>query len=111
MTLKLSGLKDTLAVLKNDLDAETDKLVARVQSARTRGMNAFKSAHGILDEAESAVKEVEDFAKSLEGSNGGPPLDGASGSVTPSTAAAVNQSQPVEPAASWSGAGPKPAGP
>lgn len=77
MTPNIKGLSSALAKMKHDLDTEAGKLITKVESAGARGLAAIKSGHIVVDNAMEAVKEVEDFAKSLEGANGGPTLDGS----------------------------------
>lgn len=97
MTPNIKGLSSALAKMKFDLDSEAGKLIAKVEGAGARGLAAIKQGHAVVDAALKDVQEVEDFAKSLVGHNGGDPIsDGSQGS---STASGTDG----EPGKSWAG--------
>lgn len=96
MTPNIKGLSSALAKMKHDLDTEAGKLISKVEDAGARGLAAIKQGHAVVDAALADVKEVEDFAKSLIGANGGPTLDGSQ----ESSAASGTEG---EPGKSWAG--------
>lgn len=102
MTPNIKGLSSALAKMKHDLDTEAGKLIAKVEGAGARGLAAIKQGHAVVDAALADVKEVEDFAKSLVGHNGGDPIsDGSQESST-------NSGHDGEPGKSWAGGAEKP---
>ncbi|WLA80287.1 hypothetical protein [Bradyrhizobium elkanii] len=89
---KVQGVASAMAKLQHKLDDRAEKLLKRVEAAAVRGDAAFEKAHKKLDGDEQAVADVEQFIASLEGSNGGDPLDD---SLQPS------DQEPQQPQAGW----------
>lgn len=75
LTPKLAGLSSALAKLKHAVEVDADKLTARIEGASALSAAAFQKAHQVINATEQGVSEIEDFIKSLEGSNGGPLQD------------------------------------
>ena len=87
MTLKmpnLSGVKDAVRKMVDEIEEDSRKFIEVDIPAVLAHKNAtFENARTtILDGAKQNVSEVrqfiDDFAKELEGHNGGPTLDGSS---------------------------------
>lgn len=91
MTPKLAGLAQAMGVFKNDIEAQSEKLLARIETAASRSKGAFAKAHGIMDEAAKGLDDVETFIASLEGANGGPTLSGSAASQEPSQGIAQSE--------------------
>jgi hypothetical protein len=89
---KVQGVASAMAKLQHKLDDRAEKLLKRVEAADVRGDAAFEKAHKKLDGDEQAVADVEQFIASLEGSNGGDPLDDS---------APHSDQDPQQPQAGW----------
>jgi hypothetical protein len=79
MTPKLAGLATSLATLRHSLEGQAADLMSRADAVNARIATAMTKAKAQMAATEQAAADIEDFANSLEGSNGGPILDGSSG--------------------------------
>lgn len=78
MTPKLAGLSTALATLRDSLEGQAAALVDRANVANDRMKAAMTKATAQMAATEQAVADIETFANSLEGSNGGPSLSDSS---------------------------------
>jgi hypothetical protein len=78
MTPKLAGLSTALATLRDSLEGQASALVDRATVAEARMKTAMTKATAQMAATEQAVADIEAFANSLEGSNGGPSLSDSS---------------------------------
>lgn len=78
MTPKLAGLSSALATLRDSLEGQAASLVDRADAANNRMKAAMAKATAQMAATEQAVADIEAFANSLEGANGGPSLSGSS---------------------------------
>lgn len=88
MTPKLRGALQALEMLKHDAESDADEIVARIGDLQTRRKAAKAKTHGALDQTANSLGDIEEFVGALEGSNGGPPLEGSSESSVDSGSAA-----------------------
>lgn len=88
MTPKLAGLSTALATLQHGLEDQASKLLDRVNAVNVRTAAAMAKANAQMAATEQAAADIEAFANSLEGSNGGPTL-------SDSSATSAAQSQPT----------------
>lgn len=72
MTPKLRGVRSSLDKLKHALEADADKLAARIEGADVRRASVFEASHGAVATVERDLKDVEELLNDLEKSNGGP---------------------------------------
>jgi hypothetical protein len=79
MTPKLAGLSNALATLQHGLEDQAAKLLDRVNAVNARTAAALAKANTQMAATEQAAADIEAFANSLEGSNGGPTLSDSSG--------------------------------
>jgi hypothetical protein len=86
MTPKLAGLSTALATLRHSLEVQASDLMTRADVVNARISVAMTKAKAQMTVTEQAATDIEDFANSLEGSNGGPTLSDSS--------AISDQSQP-----------------
>lgn len=89
MTPKLAGLSTALATLQHSLEDQAAKLLDRVNAVNVRTAAAMAKANSQMAATEQAAADIEAFANSLEGSNGGPPLGDSSGTSDQSQSAAA----------------------
>lgn len=75
MNPKFAGLASAASKLNYNLGLRSDKVLARINAAGARADAAFDKVDATLDATEKAAADIEEFANSLEGSNGGPLLD------------------------------------
>jgi hypothetical protein len=75
MNPKFAGLASAASKLNYNLGLRSDKVLARINAAGARADAAFDKVDASLDATEKAAADIEEFANSLEGSNGGPLLD------------------------------------
>jgi hypothetical protein len=78
MTPKLAGLSNALAMLQHGLEDQASKLLDRVNAVNIRTAAAMAKANAQMAATEQAAADIEAFANSLEGSNGGPTLGDSS---------------------------------
>jgi hypothetical protein len=78
MTPKLAGLSTALATLQHGLEDQAGKLLDRVNAVNVRTAAAMAKANTQMAATEQAAADIEAFANSLEGSNGGPSLSDSS---------------------------------
>lgn len=78
MTPKLAGLSTALATLQHGLEDQASKLLDRVNAVNVRTAAAMAKANSQMAATEQAAADIEAFANSLEGSNGGPTLSDSS---------------------------------
>lgn len=77
MTPKMRGALEALKKMKHHADFEADKLTKRIEGETMPALaEGFKTAHVNVDSMHSIVDDINDFAKELQNSNGGDPLDG-----------------------------------
>jgi hypothetical protein len=88
----LQGLTKEMDMLEHDLEEDAKGLVNKIRDVRQRGKAAIGKGHARIDGVASRVAEVDKFVTTIEGSNGGGPLQGSS-----------DASAQSEPAASWQG--------
>lgn len=89
MTPKLAGLPTALATLRHSLETQAGQLLDRANAVNDRISKAMTKANTQMAATEQAASDIEAFANSLEGSNGGPTLsDSSDTSGTQSQAAA-----------------------
>lgn len=86
MNPKFAGLASAASKLNYNLGVRSEKVLARISGAGARADAAFDKVEATLDATEKAAADIEEFANSLEGSNGGPTLSDSS--------AGSDQSQP-----------------
>lgn len=96
MTPKIKGLRSALEKLHHNIEFESDKLAKRIETETARVPETFKAVNEKIDAQMASVSadlgEVTQYLDDLQKmGNGGPPLEGSSGS-----------SEKREPAASWS---------
>jgi hypothetical protein len=73
MTPKLKGLRQSMDLLRHNLEADSEKLANAIGAADTERTAVFAGAHGILAETGKELDEINDFLADLkEGSNGAP---------------------------------------
>ncbi|MDB5611938.1 MAG: hypothetical protein JWP25_8838 [Bradyrhizobium sp.] len=101
MNPKFAGLASAASKLNYNLGLRSEKVLARISSAGDRADAAFNKVEATLDATEQAAADIEAFANSLDGSNGGPTLSDSSDTSGQSQAAQVAAAQAAEPAASW----------
>jgi hypothetical protein len=87
MTPKLAGLSTALATLQHGLEDQAAKLLDRVNAVNVRTAAAMAKANAQMAATEQAAADIEAFANSLEGSNGGPSLSDSSATSGQSQAA------------------------
>lgn len=78
MTPKLQGLAEAMKKLEHELEDGAGKVMARVEALGPRGQAALAKSHERLDAKAAIVGEIEGFVTTLEGANGGDPLDDSS---------------------------------
>lgn len=83
MTPKLRGVRASMDKLRHALEADADRLAARIETADAKRVAVFDASHGVLSGVERDLKEVEDFIDEMEKTNGGPTLDDSSESSAP----------------------------
>lgn len=88
MTPKLAGLSTALATLQHGLEDQATKLLDRVNAVNARTTAAFAKANVQMAATELAAADIEAFANSLEGNNGGPTLSDSSDTSAQSPQAA-----------------------
>lgn len=86
MTPKLAGLSGALAILQHSLEDQAGKLLDRVNAVNVRTAAAMAKANTQMAATEQAAADIEAFANSLEGSNGGPTLSDSSATSAQSPA-------------------------
>lgn len=80
MTPKLKGLRQSMDLLRHNLEADSEKLASAIGAADTERTAVFAGAHGILAETGKELDEINDFLADLkEGSNGAPTSGDSSG--------------------------------
>jgi hypothetical protein len=79
MTPNLAGLSTALATLKHSLEGQAAQLLDRANAVNARTSAALAKANVQMAATEQAAADIEAFANSLEGSNGGPTLSDSSG--------------------------------
>ena len=67
---KMKALAAKAKKLPADIEAQADKLTARIDAVDTRAVDSFGKLGDVLTDAESAVSATEDAVNQL--SNGGP---------------------------------------
>ncbi|MDB5618463.1 hypothetical protein [Tardiphaga sp.] len=75
MNPKFQGLASAMSKLNHDLEVRSDKLLSRINGAGARAGAAFDKVNAHIDATEQSAADIEEFANSLEGSNGGPLSD------------------------------------
>lgn len=83
MNPKFQGLASAMSKLNHNLDVGSDKLLSRIAGADARAGAAFAKVNAHIDATEQAAEDIEAFANSLEGSNGGGPLPDSSADSEP----------------------------
>jgi hypothetical protein len=78
MTPKLAGLASSLATLRHSLEGQAADLMSRADAVNARIATAMTKAKAQMAVTEQAAADIEDFANSLEGANGGPSLSDSS---------------------------------
>lgn len=78
MTPKLAGLASSLAALRHSLEGQAADLMNRADAVNARIATAMTKAKGQMAVTEQAAADIEEFANSLEGANGGPSLSDSS---------------------------------
>ncbi len=78
MTPKLAGLASSLASLRHSLEGQAADLMGRADAVNARIATAMTKAKAQMAVTEQAATDIEDFANSLEGANGGPSLSDSS---------------------------------
>jgi len=76
----LQGLTKAMDMLEHDLETDAKGLMTKIESVGQRGKAAIAKGHSRIDGVASRVAEVDKFVTAIEGSNGGDPLEGSSGS-------------------------------
>ncbi|MES2030847.1 MAG: hypothetical protein V4477_16830 [Pseudomonadota bacterium] len=79
MTPKLAGLASSLATLRHSLEGQAADLMSRADAVNARIATAMTKAKAQMAVTEQAATDIEEFANSLEGANGGPSLSDSSG--------------------------------
>jgi hypothetical protein len=74
MTPKLAGLPTALATLRHSLETQAGQLTDRANAVNDRIAKAMAKANAQMSATEQAATDIEEFANSLEGNNGGPSL-------------------------------------
>lgn len=74
MTPKLAGLPTALATLRHSLETQAGQLTDRANAVNDRIAKAMTKANAQMAATEQAATDIEEFANSLEGNNGGPSL-------------------------------------
>ena len=83
MTPKIRGVRASMDKLRHSLNADAEKLAARIEEADAKRVAVFDASHGAVAAVERDLKEVEDFVSELEKTNGGPTLDDSGESSAP----------------------------
>jgi hypothetical protein len=78
MTPKLAGLALSLATLRHSLEGQAADLMNRADAVNARIATAMTKAKAQMAVTEQAATDIEEFANSLEGANGGPSLSDSS---------------------------------
>ena len=76
----LQGLTKAIDMMEHDLEQDAKVLTDKIVSVKARGKVAITKGHTKVDSTASRVADVEKFVTTLEGSNGGDPLDDSSDS-------------------------------
>jgi hypothetical protein len=80
MPSKLSAARQALDMLRFNVDADSDKLMARIAEVDDRRATVFADAHQSVDEMHGDLGDIDGDLTDLARSNGGPSLKGSSGS-------------------------------
>ena len=78
MVPKFAGLSQALGLMRHELEAQAESLMADIDATRADAKGAFGQAKAKVAEAKAAVADVKAFVADMEGSNGGPILGGSS---------------------------------
>lgn len=76
----LQGLTKAMDMLEYNLEEDAKVLMKKIERVGERGKEAMVKGHARIDGVASRVAEVDRFVTAIEGSNGGDPLEGSSGS-------------------------------
>ena len=80
MTPNVKGLGGALAKLKHDLEMQATAALSEMTALSQRATEAIGRAKQKIADTRAAVEEIETFVSEDDGTNGGPSLDGSSGS-------------------------------
>lgn len=70
---KLSALADMAKSTTQELEAQADAALTRLDAAKTKAMGGISKLNDIAADLEKSTSAIEDFANQI--TNGGPPLD------------------------------------
>ena len=97
-TPKLQGVRQAMALLRHNLEADAEKLRVKIGNVDTERTGAFAAGHAELDATRKEIAEIQEFLADIEGSNGAPTSGGSSAT---SDQPRPDGQSPTEPAASW----------
>lgn len=83
MNPKFHGVASAIAKLNHSLEAQSEKLLDRIEATSSKSDVVFKQAHASLDQAETALSDVNTMLDQVAASNGGPTSDGSAESSVP----------------------------
>ena len=72
MIAKLRGVRASMDKLKFNLEADADKLAARVETTDQNRVETFKGAHATMDSIDHDIKDVGSLLDEIKKSNAAP---------------------------------------
>lgn len=93
-TPKLQGVRQAMALLRHNLEADAEKLMAKIGNVDDERTIAIAAGHAELDATRKEIDEIKEFLSDIAGANGAPTSGGSS---------ATSDAPQAEPAASWGG--------
>lgn len=77
-TPKLQGVRQAMALLRHNLEADAEKLMAKIGNVDDERTSTFKAGHAELDATRKEISEIQEFLADIKGTNGAPTSGGSS---------------------------------